>query len=149
MVIVIPGITASQLRDEYPIAPERVWGALPFQKKWDRVALHPDNLRYERDEPARVTPDQLFGVAYGDLIDELRHDLSPKADKPTPVFPFAYDWRSRLEDVESLRKASWSRLRPKSRVKAANKMSISKIKSKGYSYVRALIASLIISFGNS
>lgn len=97
----IPGITASQLRDEYPIDPERVWGALPFQKKWDRVALHPDNLRYERDEPARVTPDQLLGVAYGELIDELRHDLSPKADKPTPVFPFAYDWRSRLEDAES------------------------------------------------
>ena len=97
-VIVIPGITASRLRDEYPIEPERVWGALPFQKKWDRVALHPDNLRYERDEPARVTPDQLFGVAYGELIEELRFNLSPKADKLTPVFPFGYDWRRRLED---------------------------------------------------
>lgn len=100
-VVVIPGITASRLRDEYPLDPERVWGAMPFQRKWDRVALHPDNLLYERDEPARVAPDQLLGVAYANLIDELRHDLSPKADKPTPVYPFPYDWRMRLEHVES------------------------------------------------
>lgn len=100
-VIVIPGITASQLRDEYPVDPERVWGALPFQKKWDRVALHPDDLRYERDEPARVVADQLLGVAYGELVEELRHDLSPRADRPTPVFPFPYDWRGRLDDVET------------------------------------------------
>ncbi|MGH0036495.1 MAG: esterase/lipase family protein [Myxococcota bacterium] len=100
-VIVVPGITASQLRDEYPVDPERVWGALPFQKKWERVALHPDDLRYERDEPARVAPDQVLGVAYGELIEELRHDLSPRRDRPTPVFPFAYDWRGRLEDAEA------------------------------------------------
>ena len=100
-VIVIPGITASKLRDEYPTDPELVWGALPWQKKWERVALHPDDLKYEREEPARVAPDQVLGVAYGDLIDELRHDLSPAGDKPTPVFPFPYDWRQPLESAES------------------------------------------------
>ncbi len=100
-VIVIPGITGSTLRDEYPLDPQAVWGPLPFQQKWERVALHPDNLVYERNEPARVVPSHIFGVAYQDLIEELRHDLSPRPDRPTPVFPFAYDWRQPLEATEA------------------------------------------------
>lgn len=97
-VIVVPGITASKLRDTYAIDPETVWAALT--KEYDRLALHPDNLRYERDEPARVLPDQVFDIPYGELIKELRHDLSPHEDQPTPVYPFAYDWRQPLDATE-------------------------------------------------
>lgn len=97
-VIVVPGITASKLRDAYVIEPEIVWAALT--KEYDRIALHPDNLLYERDEPARVLADQVFDIPYGELIEELRHDLSPKEDRPTPVYPFAYDWRQPLDATE-------------------------------------------------
>ena len=97
-VIVVPGITASSLRDEYPVEPETVWSTLA--KRYERIALHPDDVRYEVQEPARVVPDQLFEIAYGDLIKELRHNLTEKADEPTPVFPFAYDWRQPLEIIE-------------------------------------------------
>jgi pimeloyl-ACP methyl ester carboxylesterase len=97
-VIVVPGITASKLLDAYVIDPETVWAALT--KNYDRIALHPDNLRYERDEPARVLPDQVFDIPYGELIKELRHDLSPREDQPTPVYPFAYDWRQPLDATE-------------------------------------------------
>ena len=54
-VIVIPGITASLLRDEYAVTPDAVWSML--SKKYDRVMLHPDDLRYEGLEPARVRAD--------------------------------------------------------------------------------------------
>jgi pimeloyl-ACP methyl ester carboxylesterase len=94
-VIVIPGITATGLRDEYPINAERVWTLI--SKKYDRVGLHPDDLRYELDEPARVVPDEVWSLPYSELISELRHDLSPKRDQPTPVYPFPYDWRQPLE----------------------------------------------------
>lgn len=97
-VIVVPGITASSLRDEYPVDPETVWSVL--SKQYERTALHPDNIRYERDEPARVVSDQLFELVYGELIKELRHDLTDRADQPTPVYPFAYDWRQPLSLIE-------------------------------------------------
>ena len=99
-VILVPGITASRLSDWYPVSPETVWSVLG--KKYTRVALHPDNLKYERDEPARVVPDKVFTIPYGELIDELRHDLSPRGDRPTPVYPFAYDWRHPLDETEAL-----------------------------------------------
>jgi hypothetical protein len=50
-VVVVPGITATYLRDEYQLPPELVWGEL---EDYDRTALHPDNLCYEAREPARV-----------------------------------------------------------------------------------------------
>jgi pimeloyl-ACP methyl ester carboxylesterase len=90
-VIVIPGITASSLVDNYPLEADEIW-TMVFNKEYERVALHPDDLRYEAVEPARVQPGQLFAV-YGDLIRALRHELSSRADKPTPVFAFPYDWR--------------------------------------------------------
>ena len=34
-----------------------------------------------------------FGIVYGDLIESLRHELTARADEPTPVFGFGYDWR--------------------------------------------------------
>lgn len=107
-VIVVPGITASALRDEYPVDPERVWsfsdaasGAIAtWTRSFERVALHPEDLRFELREPARVRPDALFHTPYGELIHELRHNLSPHADQTVPVYPFAYDWRHPLEPTE-------------------------------------------------
>lgn len=91
-VIVLPGITATVLDDYYPLEPEEVWSAIRH-KEFERIALHPDDLRYEALEPARVLPKGPFDLVYGDLVDALRHDLSKKKDKPTPVFGFGYDWR--------------------------------------------------------
>ncbi|MBN1292990.1 MAG: alpha/beta hydrolase [Candidatus Latescibacteria bacterium] len=98
-VIVVPGITATYLRDEYPLPPDYVWQVL--RKNYDRVALHPNNLRYEAREPARVMPGQVFGIAYEELIEELRYNLRSKEDKHVPVFPFGYDWRMPLVSTEA------------------------------------------------
>jgi pimeloyl-ACP methyl ester carboxylesterase len=91
-VIVVPGITATSLEDVYPVDPEEIWTAI-LKKEYERISLHPDNVRYEAREPARVLPRTLFGIVYEDLILALRHDLSAHADRPTPVFAFPYDWR--------------------------------------------------------
>jgi hypothetical protein len=101
-VIVIPGITATYLTDEYPFDPDMVWGLLT--KKYERLTPHPDDLRYEAVEPSQIRTSKLNSVAYQELIAELRHNLSPRADEPTPVFAFAYDWRLPLaRSVEALR----------------------------------------------
>lgn len=97
-VIVVPGITASYLQDEYPVAPETVWAVI--DKDYGRAALHPDNLRYEAREPARVVAGQVYEIAYKELIEELRFNLTEKPEEPVPVFPFGYDWRQPLEIVE-------------------------------------------------
>lgn len=105
-VIVIPGITASYLRDEYPLPPEIVWNVL--SKAYERAALHPEDISdkagrpvrsYEAQEPARIVADQLFEIAYKELIEELRHNLRAKEDDPVPVYPFSYDWRQPLEQA--------------------------------------------------
>jgi pimeloyl-ACP methyl ester carboxylesterase len=90
-VIVVPGITATTLVDRYPLDADEVW-SMVFNKEYERVALHPDDLRYDAVEPAQVMAGQLFPI-YDDLIKALRHELSPQADQPTPVFAFPYDWR--------------------------------------------------------
>ncbi len=97
-VIVIPGITATYLTDRYPLPPEAVWKVL--FNDYTRIALHPDNLHYEAVEPARLQPDQIYEISYKELIEELRHNLREREDEPVPVFPFGYDWRMPLEDVE-------------------------------------------------
>jgi pimeloyl-ACP methyl ester carboxylesterase len=100
-VIVLPGIMGSALRDEYPVEPETVWSPLKLAiKRYDRIIQHPDNTRYEVNEPARVVADQMFAVCYGELIEELRYNLTAQADEPVPVFPFAYDWRQRLDETQ-------------------------------------------------
>lgn len=99
-VIVVPGITATYLKDHYAVSPETVWAVLPHTKKYERVALHPDNPRYEAQEPARVLPDQLYEIAYRELIEELRHNLTPHESTPVPVYPFGYDWRQPLKKTE-------------------------------------------------
>ncbi len=93
-VIFLPGIQGSTLRDSYPVDPDTIWSVLRRDEL--RAALHPDDLRYELLEPARVDADAVFKLIYGDLIDELRAELSSPG-KPTPVFPFPYDWRMPLE----------------------------------------------------
>jgi pimeloyl-ACP methyl ester carboxylesterase len=98
-VIVVPGITATYLKDEYDLPPEYVWTVMT--KKYERVALHPNDLRYEAQEPARLRPDQLYEIAYKELIEELRYNLRSEEDKKVPVFPFGYDWRMRLEDIQA------------------------------------------------
>jgi pimeloyl-ACP methyl ester carboxylesterase len=93
--IVVPGITASYLLDDYPLTPETIWSVM--KRDYDRASLHPDNPRFEAVEPARVFAGQVFEVAYRELIEELRHNLRPRVDLPVPVFPFGYDWRQPLE----------------------------------------------------
>lgn len=97
-VIVVPGIIATTMRDEYPISPEVVWSVLT--KKYLRTTLHPNDRRFELVEPARVRPGELFGVAYGELIEDLRADLESHQDSEIPVYPFSYDWRQPLEATE-------------------------------------------------
>ncbi len=97
-VIVVPGVTASYLRDLYPLPPETLWSVL--RKDFERATLHPDDLRFEARQPALVRPGQLYEIAYEELIEELRYNLSDSPDEPVPVFPFGYDWRQPLEAVE-------------------------------------------------
>lgn len=98
-VIVVPGITATYLDDHYLLPPETVWSVLT--KKFEQVALHPDQARYEALEPARVLPGQIVEIAYRELIHELRHNLSDSEETPVPVYSFAYDWRQPLEHTEA------------------------------------------------
>jgi pimeloyl-ACP methyl ester carboxylesterase len=92
----------SSLRDEYPVSPETVWSPVKLlMKNFERITLHPSDVRFELQEPARVVSDQLFDLAYHDFVEELRHNLTPKADLPVPVFPFAYDWRQPLEEIHA------------------------------------------------
>ncbi|MFM7101736.1 MAG: esterase/lipase family protein [Verrucomicrobiota bacterium] len=101
-VIFLPGIMGSTLRDEYPVGPETVWSvAAAALKSYDRITLHPDDLRYEVREPARVAQDQVFGLFYQEIIEELRYNLSPAPEKPVPVYPFAYDWRLPLHVTQA------------------------------------------------
>lgn len=94
-VIVVPGITATYLRDQYSLPPEYVWTVM--SKDYKRTAMHPSDLRFEAIEPAAVRSDQLFEIAYKEIIEELRNELSSEADDNTvPVYPFGYDWRQPL-----------------------------------------------------
>ena len=98
--IFIPGITASYLRDFYPVPPEYIWTLL--KKDYRRISLHPADLRYEMQQPAVVRSDQVFEVAYEEFIEELREELSDINNKEVPVYPFSYDWRQPLEETQQL-----------------------------------------------
>ncbi len=97
-VIVIPGITAATLVDAYTLDRDSVWSLL--EKEYERITLHPDDLRYEQIEPSRVEAESLFGMPYSDFIKDLRHDLTSRGDEPVPVFGFPYDWRKPLADIQ-------------------------------------------------
>ena len=103
-VILIPGITASVLHDEYELPPEAVW-TTALKRRYERITLHPLTLHakhppYELQEPARVAPRGPFPLIYEDLVEELRDGLSEDAGAPVPVFPFGYDWRMPLDHTE-------------------------------------------------
>ena len=101
-VIFVPGIMGSVLRDQYPVDPETVWSPLKLLvKSYRRITLHPSDVRYELIEPARVNADQVFTLVYGEIIAEMRHNLTPQANLPVPVYPFAYDWRQPLQLIEA------------------------------------------------
>jgi len=97
-VIVIPGITGTSLYDEYPLKPDALWTAV-LNKEYGRLALHPEDLRYEASEPAVVRARALLGMAYDDLLEALRYDLTSRPDQPTPVFAFPYDWRQDVRET--------------------------------------------------
>lgn len=106
-VIVVPGIIATYLRDRYPIPPETIWSVLT--KDYEKAALHPDDVRaklnrgrrvFEASEPAQVVADQVYEIAYKELIEELRFNLRSTEDEPVPVYSFGYDWRQPLEIVQ-------------------------------------------------
>ena len=97
-VIVVPGVTATYLRDLYPLPPETIWAVT--RKEFDRVQMHPDNTHYEASQPAVMRPGQIYEVVYKELIEELRYNLSENEEKPVPVFPFGYDWRHPLHLIE-------------------------------------------------
>ena len=43
----------------------------------------------------------MFEIIYGNLIEELREELSDKSgDRTVPVYPFGYDWRLPLAETE-------------------------------------------------
>lgn len=46
--------------------PETVWEVLG--KEFRRISLHPDNLRYEAEEPALLRSGQVFEVVYQELV---------------------------------------------------------------------------------
>ena len=101
-VILVPGIKGIELEDEYPTNPEAVWSMLvSVRGDFKRLALHPDDRRYERIEPARIRPGMPFNLIYEQFLIALRHELSPQQDRPTPVFAFRYDWRRALGDVQA------------------------------------------------
>ena len=99
-VIFVPGITATYLKDLYPLPSEFVWKVMPGSKMFERVSLHPDNLNYEAHEPAMVRPDQVYEIAYRELIEELRAELTENDEEPVPVYAFGYDWRKPLSEIE-------------------------------------------------
>lgn len=100
-VIVLPGIKGTELTDEYPTDRESVWSVSnSLRGDFKRLALHPDDRRYERIEPARVAPGPVFNLIYEQFLTSLRHELSPTEDRPTPVFAFPYDWRRALGDIQ-------------------------------------------------
>lgn len=94
-VIVVPGITGVDLHDLYNFPPEKIWSLTA--RDYRRSGLHPEDGRYEGQLPAQVRPEQMFSVAYKEMILDLRHDLSQQADRPVPVHGFNYDWRQPLE----------------------------------------------------
>lgn len=97
-VIVIPGVTATYLHDRYPLPPETLWSVMT--KDFRGIKLHPDDISYEVQQPSLVRAGQIYEVAYEELVEELRYELSPSSQKQVPVFPFGYDWRHPLDRTE-------------------------------------------------
>lgn len=99
-VILLPGITGTELVDFYPLDPSDVWKLM--KQDYDRVKLHPDSLKYEATQPARILPTRAYEIPYGEMVEQLRFELSPNKQSPVPVFVFPYDWRQNLADTEEV-----------------------------------------------
>lgn len=97
-VIVAAGMLGTSLLDEYDMPQNTVWGML--EHDYARIALHPNDRRFEVRGPSRVRSGGIFDVPYKELVQELRYNLSESEDAPVPVFLFGYDWRQRLETIE-------------------------------------------------
>lgn len=99
-IIIVHAITAGGLHDHYPIDQERVWGPgeLAF-KLFDRISLYPttgiadERMRYEAHGPSLVRPSEVFKMIYGELVAELKHNLSYAKTPVQPVYTYSYDWR--------------------------------------------------------
>jgi len=98
-VILVPGVTGTDLRDLYTFPPDLVWSLL--KQEYARVGLHPEDHRYEGQQPAQIRADQIFEIAYREMVLDLRHDLTDQADKPVPVYVFGHDWRQPLEVTQA------------------------------------------------
>ena len=98
-VIMVPGITATVLRDFYDLPPTGIWGIMT--QNFERVALHPEDRRYEAALPAQVRAEEALELAYREMVLDLRHDLTAKKDRPVPVYSFGYDWRQPLEQSQT------------------------------------------------
>ena len=98
-VIMVPGITATVLRDFYDLPPTGIWGIMT--QNFERVALHPEDRRYEAALPAQVRAEEALELAYREMVLDLRHDLTAKKDRPVPVYSFGYDWRQPLEQSQA------------------------------------------------
>jgi pimeloyl-ACP methyl ester carboxylesterase len=99
-IIMVHAVTASGLRDDYPLDHERVWSPWELMmREYDRIVLYPsvgqerDRARFEAVEPALVRPSEAFGIIYKDLASELKHNLSWGGTPVQPVYAFVYDWR--------------------------------------------------------
>jgi pimeloyl-ACP methyl ester carboxylesterase len=101
-VILVPGFGASSLRDTYPVVPQVVYDL--GTKNPDHYAQNPEDRRYEiwipGLAPSRTVADSIIPFSYQQLVEELRYNLSPTQDAPTPVYAFSYDWRQRLEGTK-------------------------------------------------
>src|SRR4051812_13931228 len=98
-VIVVPGVTATHLKDFYDLPPSVVWSLTTHD--YERVGLHPEDSRYEAQLPAQVRSDQIFEIAYREMVLDLRHDLTRQGDQPVPVYLYGYDWRQPLEVTQA------------------------------------------------
>jgi len=98
-VIVLHGLTASDLLDGYQLPPETVFSRSPFApQEWPRIAPHPDATVYEAIEPARVQASHPVPIGYKELVKSLRTNLTEEPAAPVPVYPFAFDWRRSVFD---------------------------------------------------
>ena len=105
-VIVVPGITASDLHDEYELPPEAVWTTM-LKRRYDRVTLHPEDQRYElqRAGPghaARPLPAHLRGAGRGAARRALRRPAGARSGVPL---------RLRLAPAAGLDRGAAGRLR--------------------------------------
>ncbi len=99
-IIIVHAITAGGLHDHYPIDQERVWGpGEQVFKLFDRIALYPatnlpdEHPRYEARSPSLVRASEAHKMIYGELLAELKHNLSYAKTPVQPVYTYAYDWR--------------------------------------------------------